>query len=65
VGNPGKNDFIIPKIRVNGTFKMKSDTSALFEAPFRTSKHVAMVDEEDLLSAIQRLPKENSLTIVC
>jgi hypothetical protein len=64
VGNPGKNDVVIPKIRVNGTFKVKSDTRALFEIPFSTSKHVAMVDEEDLLSAIQRLPKENSLTIV-
>jgi hypothetical protein len=37
---------------MDGTFKVKSDTRALFEIPFRTSKHVAMVDEEDLLSAI-------------
>jgi hypothetical protein len=64
VGNPGKNDVVIPKIRVNRTFKVKSDARALLEIPFRTSKHVAMVDEEDLLSAIQRLPKEKSLTIV-
>jgi hypothetical protein len=55
VGNPGKNDVVIPKTRVNRTFKVKSDAGALFEIPFRTPKHMAMVDEEDLLSAIQRL----------
>jgi hypothetical protein len=64
VGNPRKNDVVMPKIRIDGTFDVKSNARALFEIPFRTSKHVAMVDEEDLLSAIQRLPKEKSLTIV-
>jgi hypothetical protein len=64
VGNPGKNDVVMPKIRIDGTLDVKSNARALFEIPFRTSKHVAMVDEEDLLSAIQRLPKEKSLTIV-
>jgi hypothetical protein len=61
VGNPGKNDVVIPKIHVNRTFKVKSDAWALFEIPFTTSKHVAMVDEEDLLSAIQRLPLDDCL----
>ena len=64
MGNPGKNDVVMPKIRIERTFKVKSNARALLEIPFRTSKHVAMVDEEDLLGAIQGLPKENSLTIV-
>jgi hypothetical protein len=52
VGNPGTNDVVMPKIRIDGTFDVKSYAGTLLEIPFRTSKHVAMVDEEDLLSAI-------------
>jgi hypothetical protein len=64
MGYPRKNDIVIPKVGVDGTFKVKSNAGAFFENPFRTSKHVAMIDEEDVLSVILRSPKENSLTVV-
>jgi hypothetical protein len=64
MGDPRSNVFILPKIGVDGPLHMKSNARALLEIPFGSSKHVAMIDEEDLLRFIQQPPEEDSLTVV-
>jgi hypothetical protein len=64
VGNPGRNDLVMPEFGINGRFQMESRSWKLSKVSIRTSKHVAVVDEESLLSAVVRCPDENSLSVV-
>src|ERR1700722_6456695 len=64
VGNPGRNDLVMPKFSVNGRFEMEGRSRPFSKIPIGASKHMTVVDEESLLSIIVRSPEENSLPIV-
>jgi hypothetical protein len=64
VGNPGSDDLVMPKIRVDGTFDMESRAGPFLEVPMSTPKHVAVVNKKNLLSVVVRPSEENSLSIV-
>jgi hypothetical protein len=64
VGNPGRNDLVMPEFGVNGWFEMEGRSRPFSKVPVRTSKHVAVVNEESLLNIVVRSLEENSLSVV-